>query len=169
MSLRCRADPTVSLHTGQQSSSQYVWMLHMSVDRMHLTVSGFIQARADVEYSNTIVIFLEVCLQPVQCLLFLSSCLPYFHKQTAKQCFLPLKTDIHPHHWRTEVGGGCSNTPPPTKFRRPSKIVPNSTRLWKLLKITEFRTPTPQDVLKKGGKILKTTAGSQLFYISNDK
>jgi len=45
--------------------------------------------------------------------------------------------------------------PPHPKFRRPSKIVPNSTRLWKLLKIAEFRTPTPQDVRKKGSKILK--------------
>jgi len=36
--------------------------------------------------------------------------------------------------WRTEGGLGCSN-PPPLKFWRPSKIVPNSTRLWKLLKI----------------------------------
>ena len=50
-------------------------------------------------------------------------------------------------------GGGLK--PPPPKFRRPSKIVPNSTRLWKLLKIPEFRTPTPQDVRKKGTKILK--------------
>jgi len=46
-------------------------------------------------------------------------------------------------------------TPPPAKFRRPSKIVPNSTLLWKLLKIAEFRTPTPQDVWKKCSKILK--------------
>ena len=45
--------------------------------------------------------------------------------------------------WRTE-----GRTPPP-KFRRPSKIVRNSTRLWKLLKIAEFRAPTPQDVRKK--------------------
>jgi len=45
--------------------------------------------------------------------------------------------------------------PPPTKFRRPSKIVPNSARLWKLLKIAEFRTPTPQDIQKKGSKFLK--------------
>ena len=45
--------------------------------------------------------------------------------------------------------------PPPPKFRRPSKIVPNSTRLWKLLKIVDFRTPTPKDVRKKGSKILK--------------
>ena len=44
---------------------------------------------------------------------------------------------------------------PYSKFRRPSKIMPNSTRLWKLLKIAEFRTPTLQDVLKKGSKILK--------------
>jgi len=49
--------------------------------------------------------------------------------------------------------GGVS-TPSP-KFRRPFKIVPNSTRLWKLLKIAEFRTPTHQDVRKKGNKILK--------------
>jgi len=46
--------------------------------------------------------------------------------------------------------------PLPSKFRRPSKIVPNSTRLWKLLKIAEFRKPTPQDVREGGGsKILK--------------
>ena len=49
-------------------------------------------------------------------------------------------------------GLGCS-TPP--KFRRPSNIVPNSTRLWKLLKTAEFRKPTHQDVRKKGSKILK--------------
>ena len=52
-------------------------------------------------------------------------------------------------------GVGVLNTPPPPKFRKPSKIVPNSTRLWKLLKIAEFRTPTSQDVRKKGSKILK--------------
>jgi len=33
--------------------------------------------------------------------------------------------------------------------------VPNSTPLWKLLKIAEFRTPTPQDIRKKCSKILK--------------
>jgi hypothetical protein len=52
------------------------------------------------------------------------------------------------YQWRTEGG-----TPP--KFRKPTKIEPNSTRLWKLLKIAKFRTPTPQDVRKKGSKILK--------------
>jgi len=31
------------------------------------------------------------------------------------------------HQWRTE--GGIFNLPPPPKLRRPSKIVPNSTRL----------------------------------------
>jgi len=60
---------------------------------------------------------------------------------------------IH-NQWRSEGGFGGS-TPPPPKFRRPSKIVPNSTRLWKLLKIAEFRTPTPQDVRQKGSEILK--------------
>ena len=29
--------------------------------------------------------------------------------------------------------------------------------------------PTPEDVQKKGSKILKLPYGSQLFYISNDK
>ena len=48
-----------------------------------------------------------------------------------------------PEQWRTE-GGSLGVQPPPT-FRRPPEIVPNSTRLWKLLKIAEFRTPTPQD------------------------
>jgi len=51
-------------------------------------------------------------------------------------------------------GLGCSKPPSP-KFRRPSKIVTNSTRLWKLLKIAEFRMPALQDVRKKGSKILK--------------
>ena len=53
-----------------------------------------------------------------------------------------------------EVGGsgvprGVGGSTPPPKSRRPSKIVPNSTRLRKLLKIAEFMTPTPQDVRKK--------------------
>ena len=52
-------------------------------------------------------------------------------------------------------GRGFGRFKPPPKFRRPSKIVQNSTRLWKLFKIAEFRTPTPQDVRKKGSKILK--------------
>jgi len=67
-------------------------------------------------------------------------------------------------------GGGLGGSnPPPPKFWRPSKIVPKSTQLWKLLKIAEFRTPTPQDVRKKRRYNSKTTVGSRLFYISNDK
>jgi len=37
--------------------------------------------------------------------------------------------------YRGEGSGGLGGSNPPSKFRRPSKIVPNSTRLWKLLKI----------------------------------
>ena len=59
------------------------------------------------------------------------------------------------YQWRTEGGGVGVQPPPPPKFRRPSRIVSNSTRLWKLLTIAEFRTPTPQDVRKKGSVILK--------------
>ena len=54
---------------------------------------------------------------------------------------------------RGEFGG--FNPPPPKFRRRPSKIVRNPTRLWKMLKIAEFGTPTPQDVRKKGSEILK--------------
>jgi len=57
--------------------------------------------------------------------------------------------------WSVAYWGGFGGVHPPPKFRRPSKIVPNSTPLWKLLKIAEFRTPTPQDVRKKGSKFLK--------------
>ena len=51
--------------------------------------------------------------------------------------------------------GGFGVFKPPPKSRRPSKMVLNSTLLCKLLKIAEFRTPTPQDIRKKGSKILK--------------
>ena len=51
--------------------------------------------------------------------------------------------------------GGVGVFKRPRKFRRRSKIEPNTPKLWKLLKIAEFRTPTPQDVRKKGSKILK--------------
>jgi len=63
---------------------------------------------------------------------------------------LPVITFVLSGVW----GGGVGGFNPP-KFRRSSKIVSNSTRLWKQLKIAEFRTPTPQDVRKKGSKILK--------------
>ena len=74
-----------------------------------------------------------------------------------------------PHHITYTVvpssgiprGGG--STPPLPKFRRPTKIVPNSTRFWKLLKIAEFRTPTPQDVRRKGSKILKLPSVRNCF------
>ena len=45
--------------------------------------------------------------------------------------------------------------PPPPKFRRPSKIVPNSTRLWKLLKLLNLERQHPKTFGKKGSKILK--------------
>ena len=59
--------------------------------------------------------------------------------------------------------GFNSHTP---KFRRPSKIIPNSTRLWKLLKIAEFRKPAYQDVWKKGSKILKLPSVRNCFTLA---
>jgi len=63
-------------------------------------------------------------------------------------------------------GGLGVSTPPPPKFLRSSKIVRNSTRLWKLLKIAEFRTPTPQDVRKKCSKILKLPSVRNCFTLA---
>ena len=67
----------------------------------------------------------------------------------------------------TRGGVGWVQTPlPPPKFRRPSKIVPNSTLLWKLLKIAEFRTPTTQDVRKEVSKILKLPSVRNCFTLA---
>ena len=63
-------------------------------------------------------------------------------------------------------GKGWVLTPLPPKIRRPSKIVPNTTRLWKLLNIAEFRTPTPQDIRKKGSKILKLPSVRNCFALA---
>ena len=55
-------------------------------------------------------------------------------------------------------GGGFAggSNPPATKFRRPSTIVPNSTRLWKLLKkLLNLGHQHPKMFGKKGSKILK--------------
>jgi len=71
-----------------------------------------------------------------------------------------MNNDLYSVQWRTEGGGGGA------KFRRPSKIVPNSIRLWKLLKIVEFRTPTPQDVRKKGSEILKLPSVRNCFTLA---
>ena len=50
-------------------------------------------------------------------------------------------------------GGGFEDSVAPlSKLGKPFKIVPNSARFLKLLKIAEFRTPTPQDVRKKAVK-----------------
>jgi len=51
--------------------------------------------------------------------------------------------------------GGWGFKPPPPEIPKALQIVTNSTRLWKLLKNAEFRTPTYHDVRKKGSKILK--------------
>jgi len=75
--------------------------------------------------------------------------------RTSWDVIIILKNVCRTGQWRTEGGGFGVFKPSPSKFRRPSKIVPNSTRLWKLLKIAEFRKQTPQDIPKKDSKILK--------------
>ena len=68
-------------------------------------------------------------------------------------------------------GGGVGEfkRPPPPEI---PKVLQNRTKLnpiVKTVKIAEFRTPTPQDYRKKRQYNSKTTVGSQLSYISNDK
>jgi len=72
----------------------------------------------------------------------------------------------YPVAYRGRFWGGSNSAALPPKFRRPSKIVSTSTRLWKLLKIAEFRTPTPQDVRKKGSKILKLSPVRNCFTLA---
>jgi len=72
--------------------------------------------------------------------------------------------NIRVTQWRTEGGG--FNPPPPPKFRRPSKIMSNPSRFWKLLKIAKFRTSTPQDVQKKSSKILKLPSVRNCFTLA---
>ena len=74
------------------------------------------------------------------------------------------RLEVCTDQWRTEGGFGVFKPCP--KFRRPSKIVPNSTRLWRLLKIAEFRTPTTKDVRKKGSKILKLLSVRNRFTLA---
>jgi len=76
-----------------------------------------------------------------------------------------LRRDV-PREGGGGVWGRLKYLPPPPNFQRPSKIVPNSTRLWKLLKIAEFLTPTPQDFRKKSSKILKLPSVRNYFTLA---
>ena len=63
----------------------------------------------------------------------------------------------------SKVGGlGCSN--PPRNSEGPPKLCPTQPDLRKLLKIAEFRAPTPQDVRKKGSKIPKLPRFATVLY-----
>ena len=88
-------------------------------------------------------------------------CLSFLSTWTSWQTFIKFGVRFvifrrHPRAVAYRGGGRGGWVVQTTKFRKPSKILPNSTRLWKLLKIAEFMTPTPQDVReKRGSKILK--------------
>ena len=62
------------------------------------------------------------------------------------------------------VPGGGFNPPLP-KFRRPLKSCQTQPD-YENLKIAEFRTPTPQDVRKKGSKILKLPSVRNCFTLA---
>ena len=91
---------------------------------------------------------------PEHCLL-LEERNPIRKKRTIMSCLFCVGPYLR-HCLSVAYRGGVWGVQTPPKFRRPCKIVSNSTRLWKLLKIAEFRKPAPQDVRKKkGSKILK--------------
>ena len=92
-----------------------------------------------------------------------------FGRHIARSAAPPAKRGASTLHWtnsNTRTSGvprGDVQTPPPEipkALQNRAKLNP----IVKLLKIAEFRTPTPQDIRKKGSKVLKL-----LFYISNDK
>jgi len=62
-------------------------------------------------------------------------------------------------------GGKLGVSYPHPKFRRPSKIMPNSNLIVET-KIAEFRTPTPQDVRKKRSEILKLPSVRNCFTLA---
>jgi len=57
----------------------------------------------------------------------------------------------HQNQWRTRGGGGFWGFKPPRNSEGP----PKSCQTQPILKIADFRTPTPQDVRQKGSKILR--------------
>ena len=68
------------------------------------------------------------------------------------------------HQWRTG-GVGVFKPPPPRNSKGPPKLCQTQPGFRKLLKKnTEFRTPTPQDVRKKGSKILKLPRFAIVLY-----
>ena len=82
--------------------------------------------------------------------------------------YLPGEEPLEPIGWKAAVipgpvgiepvayrGGVGVFKPPPRNSERLPKLCETQPDLWKLLEIAEFRTPTPQDVRKKGSKILK--------------
>jgi hypothetical protein len=74
-------------------------------------------------------------------------------KHSVSKCDAP-SSETHVTQWRTKGGVGVFN-PPPRNSDDPPKLCQTQPVLRKLLKIAEFRTPTPQDVREKGSKILK--------------
>ena len=66
--------------------------------------------------------------------------------------FEPWRWD--PVAYRVLGGFGGVRPPHPRNSEGPPKSC-QTTRLWKLLKIAVFRTPTPQDIREKGSKIIK--------------
>ena len=100
----------------------------------------------------------------------LHSCTDFpVHECEAKiqNCLRARHRDIH-RRSGVPRGGWDVQTPPLRNSEGPPQLCQTQPDLRKLLDIAEFRTPTPQDVRKKGSKILNYL-GSQLLYISNDK
>ena len=69
--------------------------------------------------------------------------------------------------WRAEGGGfGGSNPPSPREIPKDLQNRAKLNSIVKDVKIAEFRTPTPQDVWKKGSKILKLPPVRKCFTLA---
>jgi len=68
--------------------------------------------------------------------------------------------------WPVAYQGGGVSTPPPRNSEGPPKSCQTQPDCEKLLKTAEFKTPTPQDVLRKGSKILKLPPVGNCFTLA---
>ena len=81
--------------------------------------------------------------------------LHYMRRPDATTAWAGLKKVMWGSGVRWGGGLGCPNSLRPRNSEDLPKLCQTHPDLWKLLKIAEFRTPTPVDFRKKGSKILK--------------
>ena len=88
-----------------------------------------------------------------------------FHKSCeTKEACANMHLQYAPTHSGVPRGGFGVFKLPPRNSEGPPKLCQTQPDLRELLKIAEFRTPTPQDVRKEGSKILKLPRFTIVLY-----